>query len=249
MEKSELVSADEYKSLEREYVQAVLPITVARHGELGERIGDIDREMLEAEVTLHRLKAEEHSSALMQLMGDLQTKTKQLIGQRAKLVHMRALVQASSDDLKVQFGLLWGIPRIRKVWVAYERLVYHTHPLFGKDHEKRWRRIGPFEISFDLRLPIRENFTWVNLDGRKDQWHGPPNIQEPNDAEYGVVSCAGDAQTVIDAANQTYDYVSLVAFSVRYPECAGATNNDTIKRWNTINPALVPRWYIEQFGA
>ncbi len=250
MKKSELVSVDEYKILEREYVQTVLPITVARHGELGERINEVDLELLEAEETLHRLKGEVHSSALLQQMGALQTNIKQLSGQRAKLERTRSRIPVSEDDLQVQFGMIWAIPRIERVRVDQGKLVYSTLPLYGKDHGNQWRRIGPFEISFELQYPIRENFTWINLDGRKECMHGPPNIIEPTDAEYGVVSCAGaDAQNIIHSAGEINDYPALVAFSIRYPECAGADHNDSIMRWPLVPETDVPEWYLQQFGA
>lgn len=243
------VTTARYRLAEQRFIQHALPNAIACHGSYSARIAETESEILEAETILQSLQREPYSPSVLQQMGNQQTTIKRLQNKRTQLMCTRRCIAVTADDLEKQLRAIVSIPRMRKLWVAEGRLVYRTYPLYGKDHDNEWRRIGPFEISFDLVKPTRESFRWRNLDGAKGQWHAPPNIYAVSGSLFGIVSCAGNAQPTIDVAGDTCDYLSLVAFSIRYPECAGAEKTSVINQWKRVPVEQVPPWYIDTFGS
>ncbi len=192
-------------------------------------------------------------------VGALQTKQKELEGSLRTLQQKKRQCSVPADTLlRLQYREIMATPRLRSLQIIEERLVFETDTLYGRDHNNKWRRIGQFRISFDLLTPSLKTFHWVNLDGVRtgprvnqfdtkprviDTFHGPPNIVE-GVGGIGYVSCAGtEAASFISDAVRDRDFTTLVAFSVRYPECAGTESQRTIELWPLAHEDEIPEWY------
>lgn len=238
-----------YAQSEGDYIEYVSSLNGVRAGFLEMEIANATTDIDHGLSCIEGLLSEPKSLSSMSQVGNIRTQIRKLKTQRSNLSKTLDCIPTGEADIKRQFAQAWNVPRISSMWLEDSRLAYRTLPLFGQDHEKRWRRIGPFEISFDLSDIKLENFIWVNLDGAKHNMHGPPNIEETQWEEYGTVKCAGDGQIVIDEAAEINDFPALVAFSVRYAECAGQDKTETIYRWPLADINDVPKWYLTEFAA
>ncbi len=183
---------------------------------------------------------------MVRLMGQAQTEVKRLSGMLIGLEKRREYISPRDvERLVEQYGDIRLIPRVNSVRVEGENIVVITDTLFGKDHSGTWRRIGRFKIWIQVRGTNAHTFKWENLDGVRDGYDGPPNICN------GRAGCVGtEGSIVIDRAVKERDYVPLVAFAVRYPECAGRAGNKTITKWPRVSFFFqVPRWYRKTFGS
>lgn len=240
--------ADDYARSEADYVAIVTEINTERRAELHGLQTQIKNEIAEEIRMIGALSEEVECLAQKQEIGNKQTKIVTLRAQLRKVEKKFDTILIREDDLCRQFQTIWNTPRIRSVAIVGTRIGYRTLPLFGRDHLSYWRRIGPFDISFCMKNPTLDSFVWRNLEGPINQMHGPPNISETVYTEYGVVHCAGDGYEVIERAADINDFPSLVAFSVRYPECAGQEDNPTILSWPKVPWDKIPSWYRKTFA-
>lgn len=176
-----------------------------------------------------------------------------------RLVHEKLeRCHAPSDDvLRMQYREIMCIYGLTDLWISGSRIEYQTDTLYGQDYGGLWRRIGRFEISFDLVHTDLPSFRWVNRDSLREHttnnnvvvYHGPPNIIHGLDG-FGHVSCAGSAAaSFIRSGGKDRDYPTLMAFSIRYPECVGSeARKNVIELWPLVRASDVPGWYIERFG-
>ena len=220
-----------------------------------ELLTDADKEIRSARVQimlrqalLSELCAEFRAREVTRKTGPTQTELQRLEEKLKLLIKERDPLNSAAEFFRMQYREILRVPRVSSAWVVPPRLVYRTDELFGRDHRSLWRRIGPFEISFDLINPSCSTMQWQNLEGPIGGWHGPPNIANNQEKNIGFVSCMGtEASNIVSAARENYDYVSIVALSVRYAECPGHISNVSIEKWPVVPGDELPPWYRETF--
>lgn len=248
----ELVSdaADSPDRAEDAFVDGVLEDFRRMHSKIDLDVLVLNRKIEQASAEVERLHARGLSSlANVTAIGAEQTSITSMRGQLRDLQMLRECVQIPhKPTLRNQYRHMRAIPRVRAVWVHESRIVCRTDPLFGQDHHSKWRRIGPFRISFEIRNPELKTFRWINLEGTKGIHHGPPNIATTPGQKFGTVGCPGNlALSIINKAVPIHDYATLLSFAVRYPECAGSEQTATMNLWPLVPLDQVPEWYRMQF--
>jgi hypothetical protein len=245
--------ADEPDSPDRAkdaFVGGVLEDFRRMHSQIDLDVLVLNRKIEHASAEVERLHALGLSSlANVTAIGAEQTNITSMRGQLRDLQMLRDRMQTPHvPTLRDQYRRMMAIPCVRAVWVHESRIVCRTDPLFGQDHHWKWRRIGPFRISFEIRNPELKTFRWINLEGAKGIHHGPPNIATVPGQKFGTVGCPGDlALGIINKAAPLHDYATLLSFAVRYPECAGSVRTHTMNLWPLVPLDQVPEWYRVQF--
>lgn len=173
-------------------------------------------------------------------LGHVRTEMTKLNGQLKALREKLSRVIRNEPALREQYCLIRETPRVENAFIQNDMLAILTMPLFGKDLEKKWHRVGPYEIRIPLLVPNQRDIVWWNREGPQSGYHGPPNI-----GAQGNSSCIGNASPPLDKALRAGDYATAVAICVRYPECAGGSNRITF--WPTVPVEQVPDWYLKNF--
>lgn len=242
------ISKRDYKREEKAYIAFVSALHRSERKRLNESIEKICSEIESLTHVIEALKRMVKTDGERTRLGEAQTSIVQLKTKKKNLEDLKRFATVNEGDLQIQFRRFWEVPRVSSIWLDVDRLCYETLPLFGRHHSTCWHRIGPMHISFRLTNPDIETFRWTNLEGAKGGQHAPPNIRETTVTGEGECPCPGtEGFAVLEEAKRTNNYLALVAFSVRYAECPGDEENDSIKKWPRVNQRDVPRWYIDQF--
>lgn len=236
---------------EGEFAEYLAQVHMGRIGKLDLEIASAQKLLNEADCAAEALRMNHGRYppvVLAKKQGELRTNILQLRGRLNLVIRERSLLNPFRESFRAQYRVICSIPRVVEVYVKPPRLVIRTDELYGKDAISKWHRIGRFEISFDVVNLSQSTFAWKNLDGVRENAHGPPNIYALQGEDFGRALCMGaEANAVITETRGSPDYGKLAALVVRYPECCG--NQTTISLWPKVSTAQVPRWYIDAFGA